>query len=61
MTLASNHDTPFGHGQPIWKILSISNMGLRSYGPDKDMNMHTVRRTGRQTVRVIPILLHELY
>ena len=35
MTLATNHDTPFGHGQPIWKILSISNMGLRSYGPDK--------------------------
>ena len=26
ITLATNHDTPFGHGQPIWKILSISNM-----------------------------------
>ena len=34
-TLATNHDTPFGHGQPFWKILSISNMGLRSYGPAK--------------------------
>ena len=33
MTLATNHDTPFG--QHMWKILSTSNMGLRSYGPDK--------------------------
>ena len=34
MTLATNHDTPCGHGQHMWKILSTSNMGLRSYGPD---------------------------
>ena len=35
MTLASNHDTPFGHGQYMWKLLSTSNVELRSYGPDK--------------------------
>ena len=35
MILATNNDTPFGHGQHMWKILSTSNMGLRSYGPDK--------------------------
>ena len=35
MTLATNHDTPFGHCQHMWKILSTSNMGLRSSGPDK--------------------------
>ena len=35
MTYATNHDTPFGHGQHMWKILSTSNTGLRSYGPDK--------------------------
>ena len=36
MTLATYHDTPFGHGQHnMCKILSTSNMGLRSYGPDK--------------------------
>ena len=35
MTLATNHDTSFGNGQHMWKILSTSNMGLRSYGPDK--------------------------
>ena len=34
MTLATNHDTPLGHGQHMCKILSTSNMGLRSYGPD---------------------------
>ena len=35
MALPTNHDTPFGNGQHMWKILSTSNMGLRSYGPDK--------------------------
>ena len=35
MALATNHDIPFGHGQHMWKILSTSNMGIRSYGPDK--------------------------
>ena len=35
----------------MWKILSTSNMGLRSYGPDKTWSMNTVRRTGRQTDR----------
>ena len=35
MTLATNHDTPFGNGQHMWKILSIPNIGLRNYGPDK--------------------------
>ena len=35
MTLAENHDTPLGHSQHMWKILSTSNIGLRSYGPEK--------------------------
>ena len=35
MTLATNHATPFGNGQNMWKILSTSIKGLRSYGPDK--------------------------
>ena len=43
------------------EILSTSNMGLRSYGPDKTWTCIQLDGQGdRQTVRVIPILLHEL-
>ena len=56
MTLATNHDTPFGHGQYMWKILSTSNMVLRSYGPEKTWTCIQLDGQGdRQTVRVIPI------
>ena len=54
MTLATNHDTPF-----LENIIDIQ-YGVKELWSRQDMNMHTVRRTGRQTVRVIPILLHEL-
>ena len=36
MTLGQGHDTPLGHGQLFCKILSRSNMAVRSYGPDTD-------------------------
>ena len=36
MTLGQSYDTPFGHGQQLWEILSRSNMVVKSYGPDTD-------------------------
>ena len=36
MTLGQGHDTPLGHGQQLCEILSISNLAVRSYGPDMD-------------------------
>ena len=36
MTLGQGHDTPLGHGQQLCKILSISNLSVRSYVPDTD-------------------------
>ena len=34
MTLGQGHDTPLGHGQQLCEILSRSDKGVRSYGPD---------------------------
>ena len=36
MTLSQGHDIPLGHGQQFCKILSRSNMAVRSYGSDTD-------------------------
>ena len=36
MTLGQGHDTPLGHGQQLCEIISISNLAVRSYGPDTD-------------------------
>ena len=36
MTLGQGHNTHFGHGQQMCEILSISNMAVRSYGPDTE-------------------------
>ena len=36
MTLDQGHDTPLGHEQQLFEILSRSNMAVRSYGPDVD-------------------------
>ena len=36
MTLGECNDTPLGHGQQFREILSISDMAVRSYGPDTD-------------------------
>ena len=39
MTLSQGHDTPLGHGQLWFEILSRSNMEVSSsccYGPDMD-------------------------
>ena len=33
MTLSQGHDTPFGHGQQLWEILSRSNVAVKSYDP----------------------------
>ena len=37
MTLDQGHDTPLGHGQQLCEILSRSNLAVRSYGPDMDL------------------------
>ena len=34
MTLGQGHDTPLGHGQQLWEIISRFNLAVRSYGPD---------------------------
>ena len=34
MTLVHGHDTPLGHGQQLCKILSRSNMAVKSHGPN---------------------------
>ena len=34
MTYGQVHDTPFGHGQILCKLLSRSNLAVRSYGKD---------------------------
>ena len=34
MTLGQGHDTPLGHGQQLCEIISTSDKGLSSYGPD---------------------------
>ena len=36
MTLGQGHDTSLGHWQQLCEILSISNLAVRSYNPDKD-------------------------
>ena len=36
MILGQGHDTPLGHAQQLCKILSRSNMAVRSYGLDTD-------------------------
>ena len=45
LTLGNGHDTPFGHGQQLCKILSISNMAVKSYGPDKGPNGNNSSRS----------------
>ena len=35
MTLGQGHDTPLCHGQQLCEILSRSDKGVRSYGPDR--------------------------
>ena len=37
MTLGQGHDTPLRHGQQLCEILSRSNLAVRSYGPDTDI------------------------
>ena len=34
IALGQGHDTPLGHGQQLCEILSRSDKGVRSYGPD---------------------------
>ena len=36
LTLGQGNDRTLGHGQQSCEILSISNMAVRSYGPDTD-------------------------
>ena len=48
ITLGQGHGTPLGHGQKLCEILSRSDKGVRSYGPD-------TMWTDGQTERVIPI------
>ena len=48
MTLGQGHDTPLGHGQQLCEIISRSDKGVLSYGPD-------MMWTDGQTDRVIPI------
>ena len=50
MTLGQGHDTPLGHGQQVCEIISRSDKGVQSYGPD---TMWTDGQTDGQTV--IPI------
>ena len=38
MTFTQDHDTPLGHGQLLCNISSISNMVVRSYSPDPDVD-----------------------
>ena len=52
MTLVQGHDTSLGHGQYLCEIISRSDKGVRSYGPD---TMWTDGQTEGQTDRVIPI------
>ena len=51
MTLGQGHDTPLGHGQQLCEILSRSDKGVHSYGPD-------TMWTDGQTDRVIPIYIY---
>ena len=50
MTLGQGHDTPWGHG--LCEILSRSDKGVKSYGPD---TMWSDRQMDRQIDRSIPI------
>ena len=34
MTLGQGHDTPLGHGQQLFELLSRSEKGVKGYGPD---------------------------
>ena len=45
MTLDHDHDTPCGHGQQLCDIMSRSDKGVRSYGPD---TMWTDGQTDRE-------------
>ena len=50
MTLGQGHDTPLGHGQQLCEIISRSDKGIQSYGPDTMWTEgQTDRRTDRQT------------
>ena len=60
MTLGQGHDTTLGHGQQLCEIISRSDKGVRSYGPDTmwidgQTDKQTDGQTDRQTDRVIPI------
>ena len=46
VTSGQGHDTPLGHGQQLCEILSRSDKGLRSYGPDRHTDEWTDGRTG---------------
>ena len=54
MTLGQGHDTPLSQGQQLCEIISRSEKGVRSYGPD---TMWTDGQTDRWTDRTIPIYL----
>ena len=54
MTFGQGHDTPLGHGQQFYEILSRLDKWVRSYGPD-------TKWTDGQTDRVIPIYLQTLF
>ena len=36
MTLGKGHDTPLSHGQQLCKLLSRSDLAVRSFDPDTD-------------------------
>ena len=57
MTLSQGHDTPLGHGQQLFDIISRLDKGIRNYDPGHDVN----RRTDEQTDRVIPIYPETLF
>ena len=66
MTLGQGHDTPLGHGQQLCEIISRSDKGVRSYGPDTlwtdgQTDGRTDRWTDRQTDRVIAIIPQTLF
>ena len=42
-TLGRGYETPLGHGQQLFEIISWPNMELRSYGPTRILGMRALR------------------
>ena len=59
-TLGQGHDTPLGHGQQLCEILSISEMAVRSYGPDTDIGYACTLTLTFKVLPCVKVMTHPL-